>query len=198
MAQICIILQCIFFYISTYIRTGISYNWNKKVFLTWKCDSSGIFWWRGPLVDRVCSRRRRWWKRKGNPVLAPPTYNPPSTSWSEDFLPSYHLVFLTSAENAISFIVAKILFLCQFLSFLIVVFLLGVIGVYLYSPLVTSLRVQWLATTEEHQTMDEVSTFTNTTVQLSCLLKPNKAYTIIKGTTDSRVECFSCKTTTKS
>ena len=118
MAQICIILQCIFFYISTYIRTGISYNWNKKVFLTWKCDSSGIFWWRGPLVDRVCSRRRRWWKRKGNPVLAPPTYNPPSTSWSEDFLPSYHLVFLTSAENAISFIVAKILLVCQFLSFL--------------------------------------------------------------------------------
>ena len=45
----------------------------KKVFLTRKCDSSGIFWWRGPLVDRVCSRRRRWWKRKGNPVVAPPT-----------------------------------------------------------------------------------------------------------------------------
>ena len=85
-----------------------------------------------------------------------PSYNPPTTSWSEDFLPSNHLVFLTSAENCISFVVAKILLLCQFLSFLIVVSFLGGIGVYLYSPLVTSLRVQWLATTEGHQTMDEV------------------------------------------
>ena len=78
-----------------------------------------------------------------------PSYNPPSTSWSEDFLPSNHLVFLNSAENCISFVMAKILLVCQFLSFLIAVFFVGGgIGVYLYSPLVTSLRVQWLAITE--------------------------------------------------
>ena len=46
-------------------------RWGKCVFV-------------GPLVDRVWTRRRRSWKRKGNPVAPQP---PPSTSWSQDFLP---------------------------------------------------------------------------------------------------------------
>ena len=189
------------FFISAYKKRNFFQLKQKKYF--WHENvSARVFFGGGGLLWTACvagaggggrGKGTRCW-----PLLL--SYNPPSTSWSEDFLPSNHLVFLTSAENCISFVWAKILLVCQFLSFLIVVFLLGGIGVYLYSPLVTSLRVQWLATTEGHQTMDEVSTCTNTMVQLSCLLKPKKNifYTIIKGTADSRVKCFCCKTTTTS